>query len=122
MRRIAAKFGALNAAKIGGARAASGKGTARRQGKGAGDLALQRRNRAAAGWVRHKPAVDQRAGIGMARRIGGIGQNLNHRPQIHHHDAVTEIAHKAKIVADEQIGQPQTVTQPGQKVDDLRLN
>ncbi|MNS57379.1 hypothetical protein D3C72_902630 [compost metagenome] len=60
----------------------------------------------------------------MARRV----EHLIHRPQlhdfaqIHHHDAVRDVAHHVQVVADEHIGQPEVVLQVQQQVEHLRLD
>jgi hypothetical protein len=42
--------------------------------------------------------------MGMAGRGRGQGRHLDRSVQIHHHNSIAEIAHKAKVITDEQSG------------------
>ena len=48
--------------------------------------------------------------------------DLNDLAQIHHSDAIREVAHDIKVVADEEVGQPLLVPQIGEQVQYLALN
>ena len=48
------------------------------------------------------------------------GAELHDHAEIHHRDAMAEIAHRAEIVADEEVGGLQLLLQADQQVDDLR--
>ena len=49
-------------------------------------------------------------------------RKLDHFAEIHHGDAVADVAHNEKIVGNEEIGQAQFILQFVKHVDDLRLN
>ena len=51
-------------------------------------------------------------------RIG----DLDDLTKIHHRDAAADIAHDVEVVCDEQVGQPETVAQFDEEIDDLRLH
>ena len=51
----------------------------------------------------------------------GLGQ-LHHLAQVHHGDAVGDVAHHQQVVGDEEVGQAQLLLEVVKHVDDLRLN
>ena len=50
------------------------------------------------------------------------GRKLDDLAQVHHRDAVADVAHDRKVVGDEQVGQPEVGLEVFEQVDDLRLN
>ena len=80
-------------------------------------LAPQRR-------VRHRHRGEQGAAIGMTRRgeQRGAGRALDDLAEIHHGDAVGDMAHHRQIMRDEQEAEPEARLQGLQQVDDLRLD
>ena len=48
--------------------------------------------------------------------------DLNDLAEIHHSDAIREVAHDIEVVADEEVGQPLLVAQIGEQVQYLALN
>ena len=68
--------------------------------------------------------VDQQARVGMARareQLAG-GASLDDAAQIHDADARRHVPHHRQVVADEQVGEPETVLQVAHQVEDLRLH
>ena len=84
---------------------------------GRADLIAQRR-------IGFRDRRQQRLGVGMARsRVERRGRRgLDDAPDIHHGDAVADMAHHAEIMRDEQHRQPQPVLQVEQQIDDLGLH
>ena len=58
-----------------------------------------------------------RAGVDFR---GGAG--LHHAPQVHHHDAVRDVADHAQVVADEQVRELKLLAQADEEVEHLRLD
>ncbi len=110
------------ATAISDAGTAGRKGASVRQREGAGNLARKRFDLAAPGGIGGEVRVHQRPRVGVARRRAGVWQHLDHSAKVHHHVAVAEIAHQAKVMTDEQIRQAHPVAQVGQKRDDLGLD
>ena len=104
-RRRAAGRSSRQRAMARGQRAAKAQPGGRSKGDGISPLSAA--SVAALAGIRAEVAVQQRARVGVARPGLGVGQFLDHRAQIHHHDPVAEIAHQAEIMADEQVGQAQ---------------
>ena len=50
------------------------------------------------------------------------GGHLDDLAQVHHGDAVGDVAHDGEVVRDEQVGQAELVLEVLQQVDDLRLD
>ena len=50
------------------------------------------------------------------------GRKLDDLAQIHHRDAVADVAHDREVVGDEQVGQPEVRLEVFEQVDDLRLD
>ena len=66
----------------------------------------------------------QRLGVGVQRagvELDARG-DLDDAAEIHHGDAVADVAHHGKIVGDEDVGQPQPLLQLLKQVHDLRLD
>ncbi len=53
----------------------------------------------------------------------GVGRAfLHHAAEIHHDDPVADVPDHVEIVGDEQHGEPEVALQPGEQIDDLRLD
>ncbi len=89
-----------------------------------GRVTAQGRGRAPPGRIQGRPARQQRSRIGMAGRLehGLDRSELGDTAEIHDHHAVGDVVHDVEIVADEQIGKPETVLQIHQQVQDLGLD
>ena len=48
--------------------------------------------------------------------------NLNNRAEVHHGDAIREVADNVEVVADEEVGEPLLVAEVGEQVEHLALN
>ena len=46
---------------------------------------------------------------------------LDDPPEVHHRDAVADVAHDREVVGDEEVREPEPVLQVGEQVDHLRL-
>lgn len=103
--------------------AACVKRAARRRTRRARCLALEDDPAAAAlrWWIGEWDRADQRLGIGVERpaeqRVARC--DLHDSAEIHHRDAVAEVAHHRQIVADEQIGGAERALQLEQQIQDL---
>ena len=75
----------------------------------AGNLPKDRNISLAFGRVRVGDRLEQRAGIRvLGRREDSLHRpGLNHAPQVHHRDDITDISDDAEVMAHEQIRQPQ---------------
>ena len=74
--------------------------------------------------VQARHAGQQRLRVGMVRggiEIGGI-RGFDHAPKVHHHHALREVPDHAQVVADEQVGQSEALTQVEEQVQHLRLD
>jgi len=49
-------------------------------------------------------------------------RHFDHRPQVHHGHAITDVPDHRQVVRDEEVGEPQLLLQVGQQVEDLRLD
>ena len=47
---------------------------------------------------------------------------LHDPAEVHHRDPVADVAHDRQVVGDEQVGQPESVLEPLEQVDDLGLD
>lgn len=107
-------------------RAARGKPTAFRQVHWAWQVALQSRAAAppAMLWRKRGRGSDQRLGVRMARRGKDPCRRcaLEDLAQIHHRDLVADVAHDAKVMTDEQIGQPSFALHTADQVQHLHLH
>ena len=74
--------------------------------------------------VRARLGGEQRARIGMLRRLEDFGDSilLDDLAVLHHADAVGDPANDAEVVGDEQHGHAETALQILEKLEDLRLN
>ena len=68
--------------------------------------------------------AQQRLSVGMIRLLEqGIGVRAFHDPpEIHDDDTVAQMLHYAQIMADEQVGECQTLAQIHEEIENLRLN
>ena len=66
----------------------------------------------------------QRLGVGMQGlgEQGALGRELDDATEIHHRDAMADMAHHGEVVADEEIGEPVFLLQVDQQVQHLRLH
>ena len=74
--------------------------------------------------VDRRPGGQQRPGVRMVGRLQRPARRplLHEAPQVHHADAVAQVAHHAQVVGDEQVRQAVLATQVGEQVEDLRLD
>ena len=121
---ISVKFGTFSAADVHRLRTARMEAAA--GGHHAGHLA-QQHLALAPGFgigVGHRHRRQQCPGIGMQRlaeqRVA-VG-HLDDAAQVHHRDAVADVAHHGQVVRDEEIGQAQPLLQVHQHVHHLRLD
>ena len=68
--------------------------------------------------------LQQRAGVGVARRVEDLlgRPHLDHLAQVHHQHPVAHVAHHVQVVADEEVGQAEVALQVLQQVEHLRLD
>ena len=88
------------------------------------DVTLEEDTLAPDRWIGDRHTREQRLGIRMHRvpvELLGWG-DLHNFPEIHDDDAVAEILNYAKVVSDEQEGEPKLILQVLQQVDDLCLD
>src|SRR5579884_1161654 len=74
--------------------------------------------------VRDRHGREQGLGVGMGGmeiQLVPVGQ-LDHTAEVHHGHSVTDVAHDAQVVGDEQVRQLQLVLELFQQVDDLGLD
>ena len=116
------QFRPLHPAEVGGALAACRESTPCRKIEGAGDLAIELGHNSPKVGIRLEGAVEEGSRVRMPRLGIGPRKDLDNASQIHHDDAVTEIADQPEIVRDEQVRQPEVSAQPLQERDDLRLD
>ena len=87
-------------------------------------LALERLGLVPVAWVGLRHRGQQRLRVRVQRprvqllRVG----DLDHPADVHHHHPVGDVLHHRQVVADEQVGQPQSLLQVLQQVDDLGLH
>ena len=57
--------------------------------------------------VGDRHGCQQRLGVGMQRILVELvaGRDLDNAPEVHHGDAVADVAHDGKIVGDEDVGE-----------------
>src|SRR5580704_5746492 len=76
------------------------------------------------GWIGHRSGGHQRDRVGVARAgidLGAVA-DLDDLAEIHHGNAMTEIAYDRQIVCDEQIGEAEFVLQIAQQIEHARLD
>src|SRR5215467_1860934 len=105
-------------------RAARMEVAARRRRGGIRHLALQDDALTARTRIRLGHRGQERRGVRvLGRREDLLGlAELNDAADVHHSDAVTDVADDAQVVRDEEIGQPKLLLQVEQEVQDLRLH
>ena len=91
---------------------------------GARDFSGARRGAARCGGSGTGTAAEERAPVGMARRVRASrgGSDLDDAAEIHHRDAVADVPHDREIVRDEQDREAELALQVAQQVEDLRLD
>ncbi len=116
--------GPLAGADIDGDRTAGVEMTAWRWIDGARHLAPEDRGGQPPGRVGIRDGGHERLRVGMA----GAGEQVRHRglldepAQVHHERPVADVLHDGQVVGDEHDGDAQLLLQPGQQVEDLRLD
>ena len=120
----AVKVGPLGKAAVERERTARVEQAAGRQVERTRQFAARRGDAGAPRRVEFGRRIEQRLRIGMARRgEQRLGRaDLDHLAEIHHRDAMRDVADQAQIVRDEHHGQLQPLLQLQQQVDDLRLH
>src|SRR5262249_5550087 len=117
------QFGRLLAAEIEGERTARIEGAAFRRIDRVGDLAPDR-NPLSAGHRKIRHCAEQHFCVGHARPAEEFATlcDLGNTAEIHHADPVRHVAHDGEVVADEEVGQAESVLQIAHQIEDLRLH
>ena len=74
--------------------------------------------------VGHRHGREQRLGVRVRRPAVDLVlvAELDHLPEVHHGDAVGDVAHHGQVVGDEEVGQAELGLQVAEQVDDLGLD